>query len=98
MKLNKQKNVSIIPTFVYVTCPSCNKDRLLKERKEDGTVEQVTEDTVTSLGGEERRLDVCDFCQIKFQKQDAKFVRKQVLDLQRAARNIGDNTASDIEL
>jgi hypothetical protein len=97
MNFDKQKQQRVIPTFVYVACPNCKKNRLLKKIGDNGSVEVVSKDTVTALTGDERYLDVCPACLSQYQKRDAQFMRNQVKTLQRDARNI-DASTSDIEL
>lgn len=82
MYLKRQTNKTI-PSFRHVTCPSCNKPRLLKEIKEDGTLDLVSDEQV-EVRGERRYVDVCGFCVTKYQRADERFVMENLKKIQRA--------------
>lgn len=82
---HKKKTTDDIPTFRRVSCPSCSKQRLLKQTNEDGTVSLPSQETV-EVRGEERFLEVCEFCTIKYQKQDETFARENLKKLAKAIK------------
>lgn len=79
-KHNKNK---VIPTIRIVDCPACKKHRLGKYANEDGSVDVASEETV-EVRGEERFLEVCEFCVARYKKQDEKFVRENLRKLAKA--------------
>lgn len=89
-----QEQKKTIPSFRYVTCPACNKPRLLKEIQEDGTLEAVSTDTV-EVRGETRHVDACNFCIIKYEKADRRFVMDNLKKIQKAATSTNRDDLKD---
>lgn len=90
-----------IPTIRYVTCPSCNKQRLTKYVLEDGSIQPTSDDTYQSLTGEMRPVDACQPCYTKWERRDVAQIKKRVRVMQRAARDMardGTYDGTDIEL
>ena len=97
MKSNQNvSKTTTIPTLKHVTCPACSKDRLLVQVQDDGTVPSVSTDTV-EVRGEQRFLQVCKFCFVKYEKADRKFVMENLKKLQKAVHVDRDNADSDHE-
>jgi hypothetical protein len=89
----KHKVTKDIPTLKYVKCPACNKNRLTKYTNSDGTLTQPSQETV-EVRGEERFLEVCQFCVIKYKRQDEKFAKDNLLKLAQAMK-LDDEQGSD---
>lgn len=87
--IGRQRLNQNIPTLRYVECPACKKNRLLKP-EEDGTVQAVSNETV-DVRGEERFLDACEFCIIKYEKADQKFVKENLEKIKKAVSVNPDN-------
>lgn len=82
--INAQKyNDNEIPSFELVDCPSCNKVRLLKQINKDGSINAVNQQTV-EVRGNHRYLEVCDYCIIKYRKEDERFVKENLKKLSQA--------------
>lgn len=81
--INRQRKSNDIPTLRYVECPACNKNRLLKEEQENGTLQAVSNETV-EVRGEKRFLDACGSCKIRYQKADEQFVRQNLEKIKKA--------------
>ena len=71
--IGAKKHKNPIPSYVYVRCPACKRDRLTRLIQEDGTTEAVSDDTV-EVRGEVRYHDACEFCLTKYQKSDERFI------------------------
>lgn len=80
------KKSSIIPVIRMMICPACNKNRLSKYENSDGTIDIVSDITV-SVRDEERYLEVCSFCVIKYRKIDERFMIKNMHKLSKALQN-----------
>ena len=80
---NRMKNT--IATLRQVTCPSCKKDRLLKEVGDDGAVVETSTQTV-DVRGQSRFMDVCNFCISKYRQEDQRFMVKNLRKLKQAMR------------
>jgi DNA-directed RNA polymerase subunit RPC12/RpoP len=89
-----RRTAKTIPTLKYVDCPACNKKRLLKQVQEDGTVSAVSTETV-EVREEQRHVDVCEFCVIRYQKADQRFVMENLRKIQKAVHVDRDNVDSD---
>lgn len=85
-----------IPTLKYVQCPACSKNRLLVKVQDDGTLPEISTDTV-EVRGEQRFVQVCQFCLVKHEKADRKFVMDNLKKLQKAVHADRDNVDSDHE-
>lgn len=72
-----------IPSFRPVACPGCNKPRLLKEIKEDGTLDPVSTEQV-DVRGEQRFTEVCGPCVQKYARADQRFVMENLKKIQKA--------------
>lgn len=95
----KTKNKKVIPTYVYVECPECKKPRLLKQQHADGTVDEVSDETYQAVDDTTRPFDVCGFCRSKNDRRDRQYMKRQILQLQRAAEQAEQNGGDvDIEL
>lgn len=79
------KNQSI-PTIKIITCPACQKDRLHKYQNTDGSVDAVSEETV-EVRGQNRYLEVCDFCTKRYRKADERFVMENMRKLTKALQD-----------
>jgi len=75
-----------IPTIRVVTCPACKKPRLNKYQNADGGVDAANEETV-EVRGENRYLEVCGFCTVKYRKADELFVLKNMRKLAKAFKS-----------
>lgn len=89
-----------IPSLRYVVCPECSKSRLLKEINVDGSVEEVSDETV-EVRDEKRFIDACGFCKNKYQQADEKFMKDNLKKIQRAMNskdrgNVGEDFTLDI--
>ncbi len=82
----QHKKSNDILTIRMVTCPECNKNRLSKYENSDGTIDAVS-DTTVDVRGEERYLEVCSFCVIKYSKIDERFMIKNMHKLSQAIQN-----------
>lgn len=82
----QDKNNKTIPTIRMVTCPACNKNRLGKYENSDGTMDAVSDITV-DVRGQERYLEVCSFCVIKYRKIDEQFMIKNMHKLSQALQS-----------
>ena len=82
----QHKKNNTIPTVRMVTCPACNKNRLGKYENSDGTIDAVSDITV-DVRGEERYLEVCSFCVIRYHKIDERFMIKNMHKLSKAIQN-----------
>lgn len=87
-----------IPTIKVITCPACQKDRLSRYVKTDGSVDSASEETV-EVRGESRHLDVCGMCVSQYRKEDEKFVldnyRKMVQAMSEVKTDEVDGTQTD---
>lgn len=79
-----------IPSFRPATCPSCNKQRLLKEIKEDGTLDPVSTEQV-DVRGEQRFIEVCESCHQKYTRADQRFVMDNLKKIQKAMSTSRDD-------
>lgn len=91
---HKKKTTKDIPTLKNVDCPSCGKHRLLKYANDDGTVTPASNETV-EVRDTQRYLEVCEFCSIKYQREDEKFARDNLRKLAKALQ--ADNLPEDGE-
>jgi uncharacterized protein YbaR (Trm112 family) len=82
---------STIPTIHLVVCPSCNKKRHTKYEDSEGKVLVVNTETIT-VRGEQRFIDVCANCSIKYQIKDQRFIIQNLKKLQNAAKSRNDGT------
>jgi len=78
-----KKNTNSIPSYKHVACPACKRDRLLRPLQEDGTTKPVSDDTV-EIRGKTRYHDVCQFCAIKYEKADKRFMRENLRKIDKA--------------
>ena len=90
-KERESKRVITIPTIHLVVCPACQKRRHTKYADENGVVPVPQQETVV-VRGEARFVDVCNFCTMKYQTKDQRFILENLKKLQRAAKNRGDGT------
>ena len=92
---SKQKK---IPTIKKVTCPACEKDRLGKYVNDDGSVSPVLMETV-EVRGDERYLEVCDFCSNRYRQEDERYVldnyRKMVKAMNAPKTDDAENKETD---
>jgi hypothetical protein len=72
-----------IPTIRIVTCPACERDRLNKYANADGSIDVANEETV-EVRGQQRYLEVCNFCVVRYRKADEKFVTDNMRKLAKA--------------
>lgn len=82
----QHKKIDTIPTVRMVTCPACNKNRLGKYENSDGTIDAVNDITV-DVRGEERYLEACSFCVIRYRKIDERFMIKNMHKLSQAIQS-----------
>jgi len=94
MRGAQQHKNNAIPTIRFITCPACDKDRLGKYEEADGGVMPANADTVT-VRGEERYLEVCEFCTAKYQKADERFVVHNMRKLARSLKDTKSKGESD---
>ena len=94
MRGAQQHKNNAIPTIRLVTCPACNKDRLGKYEETDGSIPPANTDIVT-VRGEERYLEVCEFCIVRYQKADKQFVAHNMRKLARSLKDTKPEDQSD---
>lgn len=92
MKKANQKDKNI-PTLKSVKCPACDKPRIYRYVKEDGTIDQPSDKTI-NIRGEVRYVDVCKFCQAKYERKDEIYIRN---NMKRVSKAMQDRTNSDEE-
>lgn len=88
-----------IPTIKLVKCPNCEKDRLGKYLGDDGQPFPVSNEKV-DVRGNERFLDVCGHCAMRFREEDTRFVMANLRKIQEAmrSRKIGSSSDKDFSI
>jgi ssDNA-binding Zn-finger/Zn-ribbon topoisomerase 1 len=93
----KHRSGNKIPTIKIVDCPDCGKNRLGKYVNEDGTVSPASEETF-DVRGEERFMEVCKFCSLKYQKSDQRYAKNNLAKLAKALKTNKGSDHKDFSL